>query len=219
MANNNMELANAKETANLFADGFGSFYSLFYGQDASAATGGRFDNWNDYIASRYSWDGKSSYDWIDAITRHGYYQDYNLSASGRVGQTGYYASMGYLNTEGLVIGTDMERFSGRLNLDSKFKFLTVGANTSYSYSIQNGNSESLSGSINSPATLAISAVRRWTRSTMRTATIWRVAIPIRWRSWIPRSAASTAPGIRRSTSIPMCRSISARVSMLRAPSA
>ncbi len=156
MANNNMELANAKETANLFADGFGSFYSLFYGQDASAATGGRFDNWNDYIASRYSWDGKSSYDWIDAITRHGYYQDYNLSASGRVGQTGYYASMGYLNTEGLVIGTDMERFSGRLNLDSKFKFLTVGANTSYSYSIQNGNSESLSGSMNSPATLAIS---------------------------------------------------------------
>ena len=156
MANNNMELANAQETANLFANGYGSFYSLFYGQDASAATGGKFDNWNDYITSRYNWDGKSSYDWIDAITRHGYYQDYNLSASGRVGQTGYYASMGYLNTEGLVIGTDMERFSGRLNLDSKFKFLTVGANTSYSYAIQNGNSESLSGSMNSPTTLAIS---------------------------------------------------------------
>lgn len=152
MANNKMDLANASETANLFANGFAGFY----GPDASAATGGQFNNWNDYIAARYKWDGKPSYDWTDAITRHGYYQDYNLSASGRTGSTGYYASLGYLGSDGLVIGSDLERFSGRLNLDSKFKFLTVGVNSSYSYSIQNGFPQSTSGSMNSPVTLAVS---------------------------------------------------------------
>lgn len=64
--------------------------------------------------------------------------------------------MGYLNTDGLVIGSDLERFSGRVNLDSKFKFLTLGVNSSYSYSIQNGFAQSTAGSMNSPVTLAIS---------------------------------------------------------------
>ena len=152
MANNNMELANAQETAKLFAGGYSAAYPGMKPSDLGVP----FDNWDDYIAADYGWDGKSSYDWIDAITRHGYYQDYNLSASGRVGQTGYYASMGYLNTDGLVIGSDLERFSGRVNLDSKFKFLTLGVNSSYSYSIQNGFSQSSAGSMNSPVTLAIS---------------------------------------------------------------
>ena len=70
---------------------------------------------------------------MDEITRKGYYQDYNLNMQGRSGSTGYYVSLGYLNTEGLVKSADFERFSGRLNLDSKFKWATVGVNTSYSY--------------------------------------------------------------------------------------
>ena len=63
-----------------------------------------------------------------------------------------------MNTEGLVKSADFERFSGRLNLDSKFKWATVGVNTSYSYSTQNGFSLSTSGSMSSPVVAAISSM-------------------------------------------------------------
>lgn len=146
MANNNMDFANAWQTMDLFADGL------------TAAQGGDWKDNYDFLADDYiGWDRKSSYDWMDAISRKGYYQDYNLSMQGRTGSTGYYVGLGYLSTDGLLIGSDLERFSGRLNLDSKFKWATVGVNTSYSYSTQNGFSLSTSGSMSSPIASAISS--------------------------------------------------------------
>ncbi|MCD7852237.1 MAG: TonB-dependent receptor [Parabacteroides sp.] len=146
MANNNMDFANAQQTMNLFADGL------------TAAQGGDWQENYDYLADDYfGWDRKSSYDWMDAISRKGYYRDYNLNMQGRTGSTGYYVSLGYLSTDGLLIGSDLERLSGRLNLDSKFKWATVGVNTSYSYSTQNGFSLSTSGTMSSPITAAISS--------------------------------------------------------------
>lgn len=146
IGNNNMNFANAEQTMKLFADGL------------TANQGGDWQENYDYLADAYfGWDRKTSTDWMDAITRKGYYQDYNLNAHGRTGNTGYYMSMGYLNTDGLAIGSDMERFSGRLNLDSKFKWATIGVNTSYSYSIQNGFSLSTGGAMSSPLTAAISS--------------------------------------------------------------
>ena len=147
MANNNMDFASAQESMNLFADGYTARY------------GGDWQENYDYLADEYfGWDRHSSYDWMDAITRKGYYQDYNLNAQGRTGNTGYYVSLGYLNTEGLVLGSDMERFTGRLNLDTKFKWATLGVNTSYSYSDQNSFSLSTGGAMSSPITAAISSM-------------------------------------------------------------
>lgn len=145
-ANNNMDFANAQQTMNLFTNGF------------TAAQGGEWQKNYDYLADDYfGWDRKSSYDWMDAISRKGYYQDYNLNLQGRTGSTGYYVGLGYLNTEGLIIGSDLERFSGRINLDTKYKWATLGVNSSYSYSTQNGFSLSTSGSMSSPITAAISS--------------------------------------------------------------
>jgi len=145
MANNNMDFANGEQTMNLFADG----YTARYGGD-------RAENY-ELVKANYGWDGKT-YDWVDAITRKGYYQDYNLSASGRVGATGYYASLGYLNSEGLVLGSGMERYTGRLNLESKFRAFTFGVNSSFGYSIQNAFSQSTGGAMSSPWTAAISSM-------------------------------------------------------------
>ena len=146
MGNNNMDFANAEESMKLFTDGL------------TAYQGGDWQENYNYLADNYfGWDRKTSTDWMDAITRKGYYQDYNLSAQGRNGNTGYYVSLGYLNTDGLIIGSDMERFSGRMNLDSKFKWATIGVNTSYSYSTQNGFSLSTGGYMSSPLTAAISS--------------------------------------------------------------
>lgn len=112
---------------------------------------------NYLVDDYFGWDRKSSYDWMDAISRKGYYQDYNLNMQGRTGSTGYYVGLGYLNTEGLIIGSDLERFSGRLNLDTKFKWATLGVNSSYSYTTQNGFSLSTAGSMSSPLTAAVSS--------------------------------------------------------------
>ena len=145
-ANNNMDFANAQQTMKLFTDGY------------TAAQGGDWQENYNYLADDYfGWDRKSSYDWMDAISRKGYYQDYNLNMQGRTGSTGYYVGLGYLNTEGLIIGSDLERFSGRLNLDTKFKWATLGVNSSYSYTTQNGFSLSTAGSMISPLTAAVSS--------------------------------------------------------------
>ncbi len=146
MANNNMDFANAEETINLFTDG----YTALYGGDRA----GNYE----LLKDNFGWDGTSSYDWIDAVTRKGYYQDYNLSASGRVGSTGYYASLGYLNSEGLVLGSGMERYTARLNLESKFRAFTFGMNSSFGYSIQDAFSQSTGGSMSSPIVAAISSM-------------------------------------------------------------
>ncbi|NMW67564.1 SusC/RagA family TonB-linked outer membrane protein [Phocaeicola vulgatus] len=82
----------------------------------------------------------------------------NLFAHGRSGSTGYYVSLGYLDTEGLIIGSDMKRYSGRLNLDSKFSCFTIGVNASYSNSTQNGFSQATSGSMSSATVAAISSM-------------------------------------------------------------
>ena len=147
MGNNNMEFANAEQTMNLFANG------------QQARYGGSWQEAYDYLADeRYGWDRKSSYDWMDKVTRKGYYQDYNVNAQGRTGSTGYYFSLGYMDTEGLVIGSDMQRYSGRLNVDSKFNVFTFGASASYSYAVQNGFSQSTGGAMSSPTVAAISSM-------------------------------------------------------------
>ena len=148
MGNHNMDYANAQESMNLFAHG------------RSVAYGNTYDESYDYLKKvyqGYGWDGVSSYDWMDAITRKGYYQDYNVNLQGRSGSTGYYVSLGYLDTEGLIIGSDMKRYSGRLNLDSKFSCFTIGVNASYSNSTQNGFSQATSGSMSSATVAAISS--------------------------------------------------------------
>ena len=146
MGNNNMEFANAKETADLFIQG------------RMASQGGTYEEGLEFFKNRYGWDGTSSYDWMDKISRNGYYQDYNINVQGRTGNTGYYFSLGYLDTEGLIIGSDMNRYSGRLNLETKLNYLSFGVNASYSNSTQNGFSLSTAGSMSSPITAAISSM-------------------------------------------------------------
>lgn len=146
MGNHNMEYANAQQTADLFIKGMQATQDISY-QDGMET-----------LKKRYGWDGVSSYDWMDAISRNGYYQDYNINMQGRAGNTGYYFSLGYLDTKGIIIGSDMKRYSGRLNLDSKFHMFTFGVNASYSNSTQNGFSLSTTGSMSSPLTAAVSSM-------------------------------------------------------------
>lgn len=148
IANNNMKYANAAQSMDLFAKGL-------------VARGIRptYDAAYNYLKDDYfGWDGKTSTDWIDEVTRKPYYQDYNLSFNGTVGNTNYYVSLGYNNTDGLVIGSGNKRYSGRINLDTKYRFLSVGINSSYSYSDNSSFSQSTGGSMSAPTVAAISSM-------------------------------------------------------------
>lgn len=56
-------------------------------------------------------------DWIDAITQTGYTQDHNVSMQGGGEKARYYASIGYLNSQGTTVGTDLGRITTKINLD------------------------------------------------------------------------------------------------------
>lgn len=141
MANNNMDYANADQTLD--------YWSLLrhnrYGETLDEARAWLIN----YAKANLGYNG-NSYDWRDAVTRKGYYQDYNVSFSGTSGSTNYFASLGYVDSEGIVINSSNKRYSGRLNLDTKYKMFTAGAKVQLSYSQNNSFSLSTGGSMSSP---------------------------------------------------------------------
>lgn len=71
--------------------------------------------------------------WDDEITRTGTRNEVNMSVSNssQDGRNDYYFSLGYLNEQGFIKYSDFERFSGRLNINSKVTdYLKVGLNLS-----------------------------------------------------------------------------------------
>jgi TonB-linked SusC/RagA family outer membrane protein len=77
--------------------------------------------------------------WIDEVTASNPLRsEYQLSISGGTDKTKVFSSIGYLNEEGLLATTKFERFSGRLNIDSKpKKWLNYGMSTNMSHTVTN----------------------------------------------------------------------------------
>ncbi|NOQ26551.1 MAG: SusC/RagA family TonB-linked outer membrane protein [Bacteroidales bacterium] len=77
--------------------------------------------------------------WFDEILREdNLRQEYQLSISGGDEKTQYLISLGYLDDKGIVVNSQFNRYSARLNLDSKVKeWLKVGMNTNYSATEKN----------------------------------------------------------------------------------
>lgn len=60
---------------------------------------------------------KHGTNWQKFAFRNGMVRDYNLSFQGGIEKTAVFASLGYLNEEGAVVGHKWEKYTGRLNLD------------------------------------------------------------------------------------------------------
>ncbi|MBP1838603.1 TonB-dependent receptor [Formosa algae] len=72
-------------------------------------------------------------DWLDAITRTGITQSYDLSVRGGTDKVKYFMSAGYMDQESYIIGYGFNRFSTRANLEYKASdFLTISNNISIS---------------------------------------------------------------------------------------
>ncbi|MCD8387142.1 MAG: TonB-dependent receptor [Bacteroidales bacterium] len=71
--------------------------------------------------------------WLDEVTRTGYIVDENLSINGGTDHTKYFFSYNYYYNQGMLMQSDMQRHSIRLNLDQDFSNkLTGGIRMNYS---------------------------------------------------------------------------------------
>lgn len=91
-------------------------------------------------------------DWMDVAFRTAEIHNYNLSATGGNEKTKFYTSLGYFNQEGIVIGSDLERYSASINLQSQLTDkLKIGVTVKPTYTNQNA----LNQSSRSSGTLAL----------------------------------------------------------------
>ncbi len=88
-------------------------------------------------------------DWVDALTRQGNFQQYDLSASGGNEKTTYYISGGLYKSEAAVIGSDYSRTTVKLALTNKATD-RLSFNGTLSLGYQKSNTSSEAGAFANP---------------------------------------------------------------------
>lgn len=75
-------------------------------------------------------DGGASTDWQDQIYRTAITQSHSLSLNGGNDKTNYRASVNYTNQDGIIIASNLEKYTGRININHKAMDdrLTIGLN-------------------------------------------------------------------------------------------
>ena len=75
---------------------------------------------------------------IHIFFKTGFRNETNVSVSGGNEKSDYFISLGYLKDESYVIESDFERYSARVNVNTKLRtWIKVGANLSYAHTVQN----------------------------------------------------------------------------------
>lgn len=71
-------------------------------------------------------------DWQDEAFQTGYSQDYNMGFSGGSDNSNYLVSMNYYDNKGTNVGTNLTRYSFRVNTEGKRGIFTIGENLAIS---------------------------------------------------------------------------------------
>lgn len=82
-------------------------------------------------------EGLTDTDWQDAIFRTAGTTGHNISLSGKTSTVNYFVSGGYMKKDGIIINSDFQKYSMRVNLDGQHKRLKWGVNFAPSYSTSN----------------------------------------------------------------------------------
>lgn len=94
-------------------------------------------------------------DWQDVLTRKGITQGYKLAMNTGNSKGHAYFSFGYDDVKGILLGSEMKRYSTMLKVDRKlFKWLTVGARVSFAYRNNDLSKIKMNGTTNAPACLS-----------------------------------------------------------------
>lgn len=127
-ATNKMKWLNAAQYVELFTEASANRYGA---EDTRLTEEGGYFDW---MSNGKDWrTGEVDTDWQDLALVKGSVQDHNFSISGGTDKTLFFISGGYNDTQGIVRGNSLDRYSFRGNLDHKIsdKF-RVGMNTSLS---------------------------------------------------------------------------------------
>ncbi len=77
----------------------------------------------------------ANYDWQDAALRTAFSQEHQISFTGGDEVSRYTISGGYKDQKGIIIGTDLKRYTGRINYERNIlKNLLIGVNATGAYS-------------------------------------------------------------------------------------
>lgn len=75
-----------------------------------------------------------TYDWLDQVTKTGVEHNHSVSFSKGTDNSSIYLSLGYSGLDGVVKGTEQDKYYGRINAETYIKpWLKIGTNTSYTY--------------------------------------------------------------------------------------
>lgn len=127
-------------------------YASNYGLSLNAAQGVGITVWNPSTSQyqNYTVNGRydgyinskktmmfSDTDWVDAISRTGFAQNYNVALSKATDKGSALFSLGYKNNSGILKYTDFQSLSARMNSSFNVnKIVTVGENFTLSYTKQ-----------------------------------------------------------------------------------
>lgn len=88
--------------------------------------GGKYQIPSELLPYIQGTSGLTDTDWQDEIFRTAAQQNHTISIQGGAEKSRYFASLNYSNQDGIVTGSNLERFAGRLNLEgelsSKIKY-------------------------------------------------------------------------------------------------
>ena len=77
-------------------------------------------DWMSYFSyGQWDTDPNKTYEWQDVVFQKGQYRQADLQMSGGNEKTKFFISGQYLDQSGIIIGNNLERVTGRLNLDHK----------------------------------------------------------------------------------------------------
>ena len=106
-------------------------------------------------------------DWQDLLTRKAVNQSYNFAINTGESRSHIYFSLGYDDTQGIIIGNDMKRFVGRIKVDRRlFRWVKIGANVQFNYKFRDRNKIKLNGTETSAAVCIsplLDATSTWNR--------------------------------------------------------
>ncbi len=131
-SSNLLQPLNAEQYTQLFLEGYTNGGATL--EEAQANLENRFQQLVDPATGQ-----ATDTDWLESITRTGFNQSYDLSASGGTDLVKYYFSGSYFDQESHIIGSDFNRLSARMNLNVKVNdFISISNRLTASNTTQNG---------------------------------------------------------------------------------
>lgn len=134
------ETMNAQQTFNLRAEAFANGYAF---NNPNATAQDKQAYWDNVIMGSNTvfsdeefagYRSGKSYDWLKQVTKTGIEQNHSISFSKGGDNSNIYVSLGYSGLDGIVKGTEQDKYYGRINADANIKpWLKIGTSTSYTY--------------------------------------------------------------------------------------